>query len=156
MQVADTRMPRQDVASERRVSRRTGLAAAATLCLLMLLGLMNLRAAAQDGSGALLGGQASQVRLYLLEDPGCPYCARWTAEVQPGYLKSPEGAFAPLIRQYRNDPRSARFERVNYSPTFVLVRGDEEIGRIVGYMGPDLFWVQLEELLKKAGFASGP
>ena len=96
--------------------------------------------------------QAGEVRLYLLEDPGCPYCARWTAEVQPGYLNSPEGAFAPLIRRYRSDPAVSRFQSVNYSPTFILVRGDEEIGRIVGYMGADLFWIQLDELLKKAGF----
>jgi hypothetical protein len=92
------------------------------------------------------------VRLYMLEDPGCPFCARWTAEVQPGYLKSPEAAFAPLIRRYRTDPEVARFPRVNHSPTFILVRGQEEIGRIVGYMGADLFWVQLDELMKRAGF----
>jgi len=96
--------------------------------------------------------QAGEVRLYLLEDTGCPYCARWTAEVQPGYLRSPEGAFAPLIRRYRTDPAVSRFARVNYSPTFILVRGDQEIGRIVGYMGADLFWTQLDELLKKVGF----
>jgi len=96
--------------------------------------------------------KTGQVRLYLLEDPGCPFCARWTAEVQPGYLKSPEGAFAPLIRRYRSDPEARRFARVNYSPTFILVRGDEEVGRIVGYMGADMFWAQLEPLLRKAGF----
>jgi hypothetical protein len=28
----------------------------------------------------------------------------------------------------------------------------EEVGRIVGYQGSDLFWMQLEQLAAKAGF----
>ena len=28
----------------------------------------------------------------------------------------------------------------------------EEVGRIVGYQGSDLFWMQLEPLAAKAGF----
>lgn len=117
----------------------------------MLLGVTALHSAVA-GAESSAQIQAGEVRLYMLQDPGCPYCARWTAEVEPGYLKSPEGAFAPLVRRYRSDPEVSRFERVNYSPTFILARGNEEIGRIVGYMGPDLFWSELDQLLKKAGF----
>ena len=38
---------------------------------------------------------------------------------------------------------------VHFSPTFVLVEGGKEIGRITGYPGEDNFWWFLEELVKK-------
>ena len=39
------------------------------------------------------------VVLVMVEDPGCPYCARWTAEIEPGYVRSAEGRFAQLVRR---------------------------------------------------------
>lgn len=36
---------------------------------------------------------------------------------------------------------------VIYTPTFVLVEHDSEIGRIEGYPGEDFFWSLLERLL---------
>ena len=94
----------------------------------------------------------SPAELIMVEDPGCPYCARWMAEVAPGYAMSPEGAFAPLRRVGRSDPRVAGFQRVVYSPTFIVVRDGVEVGRIIGYGGADSFWPQVSQLLAKAGF----
>jgi len=97
-------------------------------------------------------GEVSDVRLIMIEDPGCPYCARWHNEVGIAYAASAEGRFAPLVRRGRNHPDVAQFDNVIYSPTFIVVRNGVEIGRIIGYSGPDFFWGFLARLLKQAGF----
>jgi hypothetical protein len=80
--------------------------------------------------------------LIMIGDPGCPYCARWEREVAPGYTASEDGKLAPLVRRDRRAPDIAFIERVVFSPTFVMLVRGREIGRIVGYAGADLFWMQ--------------
>ena len=86
--------------------------------------------------------------LVMISDPGCPYCARWEREVAPGYIASDDGKLAPLVRRYRNAPDIAFLPRIVYSPTFVMLVRGREIGRIVGYSGADLFWMQLASLIE--------
>jgi hypothetical protein len=106
-----------------------------------------------------IAGASSDLRsrpavLLLIEDPGCPYCRRWDSEVREGYEKSPEGRFAPLVRRFRGAADVTFIPNVVYSPTFiVLVRG-VEVGRIVGYQGPELFWMQITDIMTKAGFTA--
>jgi hypothetical protein len=88
--------------------------------------------------------------LVIIGDPGCPYCARWEREVAPGYIASDDGKLAPLVRRYRHAPDIAFIERVVFSPTFVLLVRGREIGRIVGYGGADLFWMQMAALIDDA------
>lgn len=95
------------------------------------------------------------VELIMVADPGCPYCARWEEEVGIAYAASEEGRFAPLVRRRRDDPEVKRFGKIIYSPTFILVRDGVEVGRIVGYPGPDFFWGLLGRLLEQAGFEPG-
>jgi protein-disulfide isomerase len=127
------------------------------------MGLLNRREllavvlAAAAGSSAMAGDDdfprgPSGVALVLVQDPGCPYCARWTTEVWPGLSRAPENVFAPLTRLLRADPRAGRFAGIAYSPTFIVLKGNDEIGRIVGYPGADFFWGYLDNLLAKAGF----
>lgn len=90
--------------------------------------------------------------LLMFEEQGCPWCARWNSEVGPGYPKSSEGQIAPLrrINIRDNAPGNAALSRpVGVTPTFVLVDGGKEIGRITGYPGPDFFWSMLGDLVKK-------
>jgi Thioredoxin-like domain len=94
--------------------------------------------------------------LVMIEDDGCVYCVRWHNEVGQAYANSVEGRFAPLDRRRIKDPDIAHLRNVRYTPTFVLLRGDEEIGRITGYPGADFFWQLLAELLAKAGFSDAP
>jgi hypothetical protein len=91
--------------------------------------------------------------LVMVGDPGCPYCARWEAEVGHSYRASKEGKFAPLAVYQRGDPEISNLKKIVYSPTFVMLAYGQEVGRIVGYQGSDLFWMQLEPLVAKAGFA---
>ncbi len=93
--------------------------------------------------------------MLMIEDLGCPYCAMWDREVRQAYLNSPEGRFAPLHRRFRSDPDLTAVPRVVYSPTFVLYKSGVEIGRILGYPGADLFWMQLAGLMEKAGYPAG-
>ena len=63
------------------------------------------------------------------------------------YPKSAEGRFAPLKRVRRGAPEIKGFNPVVYTPTFIVVRSGEEIGRITGYPGQDYFWSELTPLL---------
>jgi hypothetical protein len=93
---------------------------------------------------------AEAAELVMVEQPGCPWCARWHAEIGPVYPNTAEGRRAPLRRMLMSDvPASGiRFAQpVTVSPTFVLIENGQEIGRITGYPGPDFFWGLLSELL---------
>jgi len=95
--------------------------------------------------------------LVMFERQGCEWCEAWDEEIAPIYPKTVEAKIAPLRRVDMDDPVPASFQdlkAVIYSPTFVLMNQGREIGRIVGYAGPDFFWAQLEELLKKHGYAT--
>ena len=96
---------------------------------------------------------AQSSELLMFEEPGCPWCRRWRAEVGVGYPHTPEGQRAPLRTIDLTGPRPAGIElaaAVYFSPTFVLVVDGREVGRITGYPGADFFWGLLEGLLKKA------
>ncbi len=91
--------------------------------------------------------------LVMISDPGCPYCARWEREVAPGYVASDDSKIAPLVRRDRRAPDIAFIPRVVYSPTFVMLVRGREVGRIVGYAGADLFWMQLAALMEDVRIA---
>lgn len=88
----------------------------------------------------------------MVEEAGCVYCARWHAEVGTAYANSAEGRFAPLRRVRINEAEIGHLKGLRYTPTFVLVEGQREIGRITGYPGADFFWALLAELLAKSSY----
>ncbi len=90
--------------------------------------------------------------LVMFEEAGCPWCRRWHAEVGPGYGKSPEGQRAPLrlVDVHRSRPQDLTFiKKIQVTPTFVLIEGGHEMGRITGYPGADFFWAQLGQMLDR-------
>ncbi len=101
---------------------------------------------------------ASDLRLYMIEQVGCVYCAQWNEQVGDAYPLTAEGRAAPLERL---DLRAAPPEGVSfrshpvYTPTFILVRDGQEIDRIEGYPGEDFFWGLLRMMLERAGAATG-
>lgn len=125
-------------------------AAALTIALVALI--LSAMPASRAVVAAEVSRPASGVHLIMFEDPGCPYCARWEQEVGIAYAASAEGRFAPLVRRHRGHPDVSRFKDIIYSPTFIIARDGVEIGRIVGYPGPDFFWGLLGKLLARAGF----
>lgn len=95
---------------------------------------------------------AGGVRLIMVERDGCKYCIDWNREIAPKYPKSAEGRFAPLQRVKSGDSALKGFNPVIYTPTFLVVRNGEEIGRVTGYAGQMYFYEELDEQLVKAGF----
>lgn len=93
--------------------------------------------------------------LIMVDEPGCRYCRKFDAEIGGRYPKTAEGRFAPLVKVRRKAPELARFNPVIYTPTFILARRGEELGRITGYPGPHYFFSELDALLAPAGFAPG-
>jgi hypothetical protein len=95
----------------------------------------------------------ADLRLLMFEQDGCPWCARWNADIAPAYPKTEEGRAAPLERLdiHAALPDGITLKRMpQFTPTFVLTRDGTEIGRIEGYPGADFFWGLLDGLLQQA------
>lgn len=95
----------------------------------------------------------ADLRLLMFQQEGCPWCARWNAEIAPAYPKTTEGQTAPLERLDIHAPLPAGLvlkRRPQVTPTFVLVEDGREVGRIEGYPGEDFFWGLLDQLLQQA------
>jgi len=74
---------------------------------------------------------------------GCPWCAAWDREIAPIYGKTDAGRRAPvsLADLAQVDEMKLALRRpVRFTPTFVLLELDREIGRIEGYPGENFFW----------------
>lgn len=102
------------------------------------------------------GRDARASALLLFHQPACPWCARWEQEIGVAYPHTAAGRRAPLRRVDMSRPLpddlaglGDALEPVRFSPTFVLLHGAQEIGRIVGYPGEHFFWPLLEELLAR-------
>lgn len=93
---------------------------------------------------------APGLTLIMVEETGCRFCKMWDEAVGLVYETTPEGAQAPLRRVKRESPDLAAFKPAVYTPTFILARGDHEIGRITGYPGESFFWEELGVLLQSA------
>ncbi len=97
---------------------------------------------------------AAELRLLMIERPGCVYCARWNADIAPIYDKTPEGRAAPLERVQLAGPYPADAVLSAppvYTPTFILIDDGREAGRIEGYPGEDFFWGLLGTMLAATG-----
>jgi len=95
-------------------------------------------------------GRAAE--LIMIEQAGCSWCAAWNRDVGVIYDKTAEGKRAPLRRVDLNDKipediAKLRIER--FTPSFILLEENREIGRIRGYPGEDFFWGLLGQMLKK-------
>jgi hypothetical protein len=91
------------------------------------------------------------VRLVMVEQPGCAYCAAWNDQIAPAYPKTAEGQFAPLLRADLREgpPEGITYERpVRFTPTFILTRDGVEVARMEGYVGEDFFWPIYAKLLQ--------
>ncbi|WP_372624771.1 thioredoxin family protein [Falsiroseomonas sp.] len=103
---------------------------------------------------ALLGlAAAGQATLVMLERHDCPWCRRWHREVgQQSWDMSNLGRRAPLRRVDVAEglPADLRFLRNwRFTPTFILVQGEAEVGRMIGYQADLFFWQQAEALIAR-------
>lgn len=95
---------------------------------------------------------AVAAELFMVEEPGCMWCARWNSEISEIYPKSPEGKAAPLHRIDIRDPLPENItlnSGLHFTPTFILVEDGQELSRIEGYPGEDFFWGLLGKMLRE-------
>ena len=105
------------------------------------------------GLGTALPARA-ELRLWMFEQVGCAYCERWKEEVGDAYAITDEGRAAPLAMTNIRDgiPEGLSVTSMPiYTPTFVLARDGQEIGRIEGYPGEAFFWGLLGQMPAEAG-----
>lgn len=102
-------------------------------------------------AAALPGSSANAAELVMYRRAGCPWCQAWDREIGPAYGKTEIGRRLPvrLVAIEGERPRISLTSPIIYSPTFVMVDQDREVGRIEGYPGPDFFWGLLERLAQR-------
>ncbi|WEF24069.1 SoxS protein [Paracoccus sp. S3-43] len=96
---------------------------------------------------------AGPLRLLMVEKHGCVYCAAWDRNIGPGYAASEAGRAAPLMRVDIHGPWPdglALARRPFVTPTFILLDGGSEVGRLEGHMTAAQFWPALSALLAQA------
>lgn len=115
-----------------------------SLCAALLLSMTTFMAAST--------AQDAPIRLIMVEQEGCSYCAIWNSKIAPIYPKTTAGAIAPLERVDISDVPDlpiTKLRPVGFTPSFMLMQGDQEIARIDGYPGEDFFWGLLEMYLEE-------
>lgn len=94
-------------------------------------------------------GPAAAAELLMFRRAGCAWCHAWDKAIGPAYPNSDIGKRLPVrMVDLDKDPKPevALAYPVRYTPTFVLVEGGREVGRIEGYPGDSFFWGLLERL----------
>ncbi|MCW9032765.1 MAG: hypothetical protein OQJ97_01000 [Rhodospirillales bacterium] len=100
----------------------------------------------------LLPLRTGAAELLMFDSPSCEWCEVWEEEVGVIYEKTDEGKLLPLSRYSIHDelPKNLNYlTGLRYTPTFILISNNEEIGRINGYPGEDHFWFLLNKLIGK-------
>lgn len=100
-----------------------------------------------------LPAAADPLRLLMVEKVGCVYCEAWDRNIGPGYAASDAGRAAPLMRVDIHGPYPdglALARRPFVTPTFILLDGGSEVGRLEGHMTAAQFWPALNALLDQA------
>lgn len=106
---------------------------------------------------AAWAGFPRAAELVMFEAAMCDWCETWDEEVGVVYGKTTEAQIAPLRRVDISDERPAHLRGVrgiHFTPTFVLMDGQREVGRIMGYPGESFFWELLGGLMKKLPHAA--
>jgi thioredoxin-related protein len=103
-------------------------------------------------AGLLWPAVSRASELVMFQQGGCVWCARWDREVGPVYDKTAEAKLLPLRRvdiSQQNATGVTLAAPVIYTPTFVVVEGGREIGRITGFINDEAFWGLLDTLAAK-------
>lgn len=104
-----------------------------------------------------VAAQSQAAELWMFTSAACGACQQFEREVGDRYHLTAEARRVPLHRIALDAPRPppiADIADVRGTPTFVLMDGRTEIGRIAGYSSDELFWMRITALL--AELPSGP
>jgi thiol-disulfide isomerase/thioredoxin len=102
--------------------------------------------------GLLLSAGARGAELLYFFSPSCGYCKAFDEEVGKIYPQTDAGHIAPL-RRVEVDPESFQPLERGLSidpgtvPAFILVDDGQEVARLNGYSGDELFWMSMQRML---------
>ena len=91
-------------------------------------------------------------KLLMVTAEYCLYCQLWEKQIGRIYPKTDIAKKYPLNKIelenfLKND--SFKIEKTNITPTFIFFNNNKEIGRIVGYSDPEMFWWQVDGILER-------
>ena len=82
----------------------------------------------------------------------CAYCKAWENEIANIYLKTEfENEFKLSFIDFFSNVDLGKYgisKMVKVTPTFIFVKEKTEVGRIEGYNGQELFWWQVDDVIK--------
>ena len=82
----------------------------------------------------------------------CAYCKAWENEIANIYLKTEfEDEFKLSFIDFFSDVNVEKYgisKMVKVTPTFIFVKDKTEVGRIEGYNGQELFWWQVDDVIR--------
>jgi hypothetical protein len=87
-------------------------------------------------------------QLLMVTSSHCPWCEAFEDEVGHGYARTKDAEILPLRRHdfYAAMPADlVHITPATMTPTFIILKNGEEVGRIIGYPGAELFWWRLSE-----------
>jgi thioredoxin-related protein len=93
------------------------------------------------------------VQLVVMEAEGCIYCTIFRRDVLPSFEMSERGKEMPVRFVDVNDIEQAGFvlrSPIDILPTFVVIKDNQELGRIPGYVGPEDFFHSINYLLSSS------
>ncbi|MGJ8686057.1 MAG: hypothetical protein ACSHWQ_01160 [Spongiibacteraceae bacterium] len=99
-------------------------------------------------------GSAQAAELLYFKLHNCPACQAFERQAGTLYQRTYAANIAPIRDLYMDDDdHEQRITLLGISPpaiapTFVLMHQNRELGRIVGYDQPSVFWSSLAELLR--------
>ena len=89
--------------------------------------------------------------LYFYSDT-CAYCKAWENEIANIYPKTEfEDEFKLSFIDFFSNVDLEKYgisKIVTVTPTFIFVKDKTEVGRIEGYNGQELFWWQVDDVIK--------
>jgi thioredoxin-related protein len=91
--------------------------------------------------------------LVVMEADGCTYCGLFRRDVLPSYKSSERAKDVPIRFVDVNDVPASKIELetpIDIVPTFVILKGNKEIGRIPGYTGPENFFHSINYIIGSA------
>ena len=82
----------------------------------------------------------------------CAYCKAWEKEIANIYLKTEfENEFKLSFIDFFSNVDLGKYgisKMVKVTPTFIFVKDKTEVGRIEGYNGQELFWWQVDDVIR--------
>ncbi len=93
---------------------------------------------------------ARAAELLLIEQPGCPWCAKVHRDILPAWPHTDEGRRVPIRRidiAGGWPAELAAIPRERLTPTFILIENGRELARLRGFPGDDFIWPLLSEMI---------